>query len=120
MLRDEEMTTKEALNIIADMCNALQLHPNSRQGKAIMMAINSLKNGTPPVENKGKWIEDEDIDVTNDGKFAVKCSKCDEYNGYRKTNFCPNCGVKMTNSSNIVSELEKKNRKIIIDMLKDK
>lgn len=49
----------------------------------------------PSVENRGEWIEDEDIDVNDDGKFAVKCSKCGEYNGYRKTNFCPNCGAMM-------------------------
>jgi hypothetical protein len=50
------MTNREALNVIADMCNALQLLPNSRQGEAMKMAINSLKNGTLPVENKGEWI----------------------------------------------------------------
>ena len=50
------MTNKEALNVIADMCNTLQLYPNSRQGEAMMMAINSLKNGTPSAENKGDLI----------------------------------------------------------------
>ena len=50
------MTNREALNVIADMCNALQLNPNTRQGEAMMMAINSLKKGTSSAENNGEWI----------------------------------------------------------------
>ena len=56
---------------------------------AMMMAISALS------ENTGEWIEDEDIDVSDDGRFAVKCSECGKHNGYSKTNFCPNCGADM-------------------------
>ena len=37
------MDIKEALNTIAEMCNALNLNPNSKQGQAMLMAIDALK-----------------------------------------------------------------------------
>lgn len=37
------METQEALNTIAEMCNALNLNPNSKQGQAMLMAIDALK-----------------------------------------------------------------------------
>lgn len=45
--------------------------------------------------NEGEWIEDENIDVDDDGRSAVKCSRCGEYHGYSRTNFCPHCGSDM-------------------------
>lgn len=95
MSRDEEMTNKEALNIITDMCDAIQLHPNSRQGKAIMMAINSLKNGTPSVENKGEWKRTYlDHVAMGERPSILYCSICCQCIAY-PTNFCPNCGADM-------------------------
>jgi len=46
-------------------------------------------------KNKGEWIADEEIDVDDDGRVAVYCSKCGEIHGYDKPNFCPNCGADM-------------------------
>lgn len=101
------MTNREALNVIADMCNVLQLLPNTRQGEAMMMAINSLKNGTPPAENKGEWIKIKSGD--KDFPESIVCSKCKNENSHLDFNehgepigkvfvtskFCPNCGVRM-------------------------
>jgi len=103
MSRDEEMTNKEALNVIADMCNALQLHPNSRQGKAMMKAINSLKNGTPPAKNKGEWIPQPSNKEQGERDFVWwKCSKCGQviYSETEKDReefhaFCGRCGADM-------------------------
>ena len=58
----------------------------------------AIENVTLLSEDKGEWIEDEDIDASDDGRLAVKCSRCSEYNGYCKTNFCPNCGADMRGS----------------------
>ena len=44
------MDIQEALNTIAEMCNALNLNPNSKQGQAMLMAIDALK--------KNKLFED--------------------------------------------------------------
>ena len=94
------MTNREALNVIADMCNALQLHPNSRQGEAMMMAINSLKKGTPSAENKGEWI----LDYRDCGIEFYHCSRCnlgravidgDYYKSLNEFKKCPICGVDM-------------------------
>ena len=68
-------------------------------------------------ENKGEWL---DNGFCGDCKCSV-CKHefdCDIANmrgfDFALPKFCPNCGAEMR-----VSEREKRNRKIIIDMLKD-
>lgn len=73
--------------------------------------------------NKGEWIYDKSI-------YNWRCSECGETpppTGYvgkaefmaTHFKFCNYCGADMR-GDNLVSEKEKRNREVIIDMLKDR
>lgn len=90
------------------------------QSEALKMAISALSENEGEDKPQGYWIYPS---YPNNYPYMWKsiCSNCNT--GFPTINkdykFCPNCRAKMRNSSNIVSKREERNRKIIIDMLKD-
>lgn len=94
------MTREEAINEICDMANSLQIMYKSKQGQALTMAIESLKN-----QKTGHWIYTPTrrmVDETDEGfiyetDYKCSCSECNSDFGFRKMsdNYCKNCGAKM-------------------------
>lgn len=86
------MDIKEALNTIAEMCNALNLNPNSKQGQAMLMAISALKESNRENRSNGEWIpvserlpkDDQRVNITIQNNYTVYVTTAtwDEKIGY--------------------------------------
>lgn len=86
------MTNQEAINEICDMANSLQIMYKSKQGQAVRMGIEALKN-----QKTGHWEFQYNTPI---GSFH-KCSECgrnlfkfDEESLYENYPYC-HCGAKM-------------------------
>lgn len=66
------------------------------------VAISQLKDLGYDLGQKkktGHWIKLKSYD--DDGNPYVKCSECDNHNGTRQDNYCPECGVEMVDKFHI-------------------
>jgi hypothetical protein len=85
--RTDETEMEVAINVIQDMTNSLQIFPDSRQGKALLKAIDALKDKRP----EGEWLKDEEYGTAN-----RICPFCGAYDTDQlHTNFCARCGAKL-------------------------
>lgn len=97
------MTREEAIEILLNMANDLQIFPESKQGQAFKMAIKALEQKP----KTGHWF----IGERPESDREIICSNCEQtifrYHkldfDYRP-NYCPNCGAEMIESRE--SELE--------------
>ena len=82
------MSVSESNVLINDKLEELNSIVNDLSEK-----INTTATGT------AKWTAKSDVDsefAIHDERFY--CSKCGDWNTYGMTNYCPNCGAKMTNA----------------------
>ena len=85
--RTDETEMDVAIDVIQDMANSLQIFPDSRQGKALLKAIDALKDKRP----EGEWLKDEEYGTAN-----RICPFCGAYDTDQlHTNFCARCGAKL-------------------------
>ena len=85
--RTNETEMDVAIDVIQDMANSLQIFPDSRQGKALLKAIDALKDKRP----EGEWLKDEEYGTAN-----RICPFCGAYDTDQlHTNFCARCGAKL-------------------------
>ena len=96
--RRNRMTNKEIITIL-EMSNPLrnvpedmrELRPYSELKEAYNRAIEALEN-----QKTGHWIVYAELTGEWEGTKKYACDKCGEKVGVFKSNFCPNCGAKMT------------------------
>ena len=60
--------------------------------------VNNLSEKIDMTTGTAKWIVKPDVSEKSHCSERYYCSKCGEWNSYGKTNYCMNCGAKMTNA----------------------
>ena len=60
--------------------------------------VNDLSEKIDMTTGTAKWIVKPDVSEKSHCSERYYCSKCGDWNSYGKTNYCMNCGAKMTNA----------------------
>lgn len=99
---EDAVSRKAVKDGFVEMCSLICPYTEKQRhtmcGSCLLGTAFDVLEATQPVTPKqrtGKWIPHQSK-YGEDGECVYTCDKCGENIGFRKKNFCPNCGAKMT------------------------